>query len=171
MTQVLWAPWRMEYILGEKVEGCIFCTKPQEQQDAKNYIVWRGSHAFIIFNRYPYNNGHLMIVPYAHVASLSALAAVQQAELMELTTRCEHILTRVLRPQGFNIGINLGTAAGAGIAEHLHLHIVPRWAGDTNYMTVVGDVRVIPQHLDETYQMLAPHFHAALPSPSSAGKS
>lgn len=168
MTQVVWAPWRMDYILGEKTTECIFCTKPQEPQDATNLILWRGSHAFVICNRYPYNNGHLMIVPYIHAASLTALTPEQRSELMELTSLCERILTQALRPQGFNVGINLGAAAGAGIAEHLHIHIVPRWAGDTNYMTVVGELRVIPQHLDATYQLLAPYFQAARQSPPSA---
>jgi len=160
MGDVVWAPWRMEYILSEKSGGCIFCEKPRQDRDADNHILWRGETAFVMMNRYPYNNGHLMIAPHAHVPSLTALAPSQRMELFELTAMCERILQQVLRPDGFNIGINLGSAAGAGIAEHLHVHIVPRWAGDTNYMTVVGDIRVMPQHLDHTYQLLITHFHA-----------
>jgi ATP adenylyltransferase len=158
MGEVVWAPWRMAYIMSEKEAGCIFCDKPRQQRDDENYILWRGDTAFVMLNRYPYNNGHLMIIPQAHVASLTQLTPPQAAELMALTTISEGILQRALQPHGFNIGLNLGTAAGAGIAEHLHMHVVPRWAGDTNYMTVVGDVRVIPQLLGETYQILAAHF-------------
>jgi ATP adenylyltransferase len=166
MGDVVWAPWRMAYIMGEKTDGCIFCDKPRQQRDAENHLLWRGDTAFVMLNRYPYNNGHLMIIPQAHVASLTQLTPAQRAELFELTAMGESILQRVLQPQGFNIGLNLGAAAGAGIAEHLHIHVVPRWAGDTNYMTVVGDIRVIPQHLDETYQLLVTHFQALSQHPS-----
>jgi ATP adenylyltransferase len=159
MGEVVWAPWRMEYILAPKPAGCIFCDKPQERCDAENLILWRGNTAFVMMNRYPYNNGHVMVVPHVHAASLGALAASQRAELLDLTMACEQVLQQALHPAGFNIGLNLGAAAGAGIAEHLHIHVVPRWAGDTNYMTVVGDIRVIPQHLNHTYQTLAPYFH------------
>ena len=158
MGKVVWAPWRMAYIMSEKAAGCIFCDKPRQQRDAENYILWRGSTAFVMLNLYPYNNGHLMVVPHAHVASLTELTAPQRAEILDLTATCEDILFQALHPDGFNIGMNLGAAAGAGIAEHLHLHIVPRWAGDTNYMTVVGEIRVIPQHIDHTYQLLVPYF-------------
>lgn len=163
MGEVLWAPWRMSYILAEKTVGCIFCEKPRVHDDAAHLLLWRGTTAFVMMNRYPYNNGHLMVVPNAHVASLTALQATERAELGELTMQCEQVLRQALRPQGFNIGINLGAAAGAGIAEHLHIHIVPRWDGDTNYMTVVGELRVIPQHLDQTYALLLPYFHALAP--------
>jgi ATP adenylyltransferase len=167
MGEVLWAPWRMDYILSDKEEGCIFCDKPREQHDAANYILWRGRTTFVMLNRYPYTNAHLMVVPQAHVASLHHLDATQRADLMETTAMCEDVLQRALRPDGLNLGMNLGSAAGAGIAAHLHLHIVPRWQGDTNYMTVIGDIRVIPQHLEHTYQMLMPYFHAHNQSPSS----
>ncbi|MGQ4808786.1 AP-4-A phosphorylase [Candidatus Entotheonellaceae bacterium PAL068K] len=160
MGDIVWAPWRMQYIRSEKEAACIFCDKPPQHRDAENLILWRGSTVFVMMNRYPYNNGHLMVVPHAHVASLSDLYAPQRAEILDLTACCENILQHALHPNGFNIGMNLGAAAGAGIAEHLHMHIVPRWQGDTNYMTVVGDLRVIPQHIDQTYQMLAPHFRA-----------
>jgi ATP adenylyltransferase len=159
MGEVLWAPWRMDYILSKKVPGCIFCDKPRQQRDAENYILWRGSTTFVILNRYPYNNAHLMVIPYAHMASLTDLNTVQRAELMEVTARCEDVLQRALRPDGLNLGMNLGVAAGAGVAEHLHLHLVPRWQGDTNYMTVVGEIRVMPQHLEHTYNLLVPYFH------------
>jgi ATP adenylyltransferase len=158
MGEVVWAPWRMAYLTSEKETGCIFCDRPRQQRDAENHILWRGDTAFVMLNRYPYNNGHLMIIPYAHVASLTQLTPPQAAELIELTAISEDILQRALQPHGFNIGLNLGAAAGAGIAAHIHMHIVPRWAGDTNYMTVVGDIRVIPQLLDDTYQILAAHF-------------
>jgi ATP adenylyltransferase len=146
--------------MSEKETGCVFCDKPRQQRDAENHILWRGDTAFVMLNRYPYNNGHLMIIPHAHVASLTQLSPPQTAELMALTAISEGILQRTLQPHGFNIGLNLGSAAGAGIAAHIHMHVVPRWAGDTNYMTVVGDVRVIPQLLDDTYQILAAHFQA-----------
>ncbi|GIX47978.1 MAG: hydrolase [Candidatus Tectimicrobiota bacterium] len=165
MGEVLWAPWRMQYIAASKSpEGCLFCTKLREQRDAENLILWRGQTTFVMLNRYPYNNGHLMVVPVAHVPSLSALPGPQRAELIDLTATCEAVLQQALRPHGFNIGLNLGSAAGAGVAEHLHVHVVPRWQGDTNYMTVVGEVRVIPQHLEATYQQLLPYFRA-LPTP------
>ncbi|MEE8302054.1 MAG: HIT domain-containing protein [Candidatus Tectomicrobia bacterium] len=158
MGEAVWAPWRMDYILSEKAAGCIFCDKPRQQRDAEHHILWRGDTAFVLMNRYPYNNGHLMVAPHVHVPSLTDLDAPQRAELFELTARCEQVLQQALNPEGFNIGLNLGAAAGAGIAEHLHMHIVPRWAGDTNYMTVIGEIRVIPQHLDETYRLLASYF-------------
>jgi ATP adenylyltransferase len=163
MADVVWAPWRMTYILAEKFPGCIFCERPREPYDAKNLILWRGRTAFVMMNLYPYNNGHLMVVPHGHVASLADLDPDQRAELGELTMHCEQVLRHAMRPDGFNIGLNLGSAAGAGIAEHLHVHIVPRWAGDTNYMTVVGEIRVIPQHIDQTYALLVPYFQALQP--------
>jgi ATP adenylyltransferase len=159
MGEAVWAPWRMDYILSDKVGGCIFCDKPRLQRDVEHHILWRGDTAFVMMNRYPYNNGHLMVAPHAHVASLAALETAQRSELFELTARCEQVLQQAVKPEGFNIGLNLGAAAGAGIAEHLHMHIVPRWAGDTNFMTVLGEVRVIPQHLDETYQLLVSYFN------------
>jgi len=163
MGDVVWAPWRMDYILSDKVGGCIFCDKPRLQRDVEHHILWRGDTAFVMMNRYPYNNGHVMVVPHAHVASLAALQAAQRSELFDLTARCEQVLQQALQPEGFNIGLNLGAAAGAGIAEHLHIHIVPRWSGDTNFMPVLGEVRVIPQHLDATYQLLVSYFNDVQP--------
>jgi ATP adenylyltransferase len=167
MGEVLWAPWRMDYILSDKEEGCIFCDKPREQRDAANYILWRGRTTFVMLNRYPYTNAHLMVVPQAHVAALRDLDATQRTELIDVTTMCEDVLQRALRPDGLNLGMNLGAAAGAGIAAHLHLHLVPRWQGDTNYMPVIADIRVIPQHLEHTYHMLLPYFHAHHQAPPS----
>jgi ATP adenylyltransferase len=141
-------------------QPCIFCDKPAEQQDEANLIVRRGEQAFVILNLYPYNNGHLMVVPYAHVASLEQLEAPTLTELMRLTQQSLAVLRAIYQPQAFNIGINIGTAAGAGIAEHVHMHIVPRWPGDTNYMTTVSGVRVIPEDLRETYRLL----HQAWPT-------
>jgi ATP adenylyltransferase len=158
MPKAVWAPWRMDYILSEKAVGCIFCDQPRQHRDPENHILWRGDTAFVVLNRYPYSNGHLMVVPYTHAPSLTELDASQRAELMELTATCEAVLRQALHPDGLNLGMNLGSAAGAGIAEHLHMHVVPRWHGDSNYMTVVGDIRVIPQHIDQTYQILVPHF-------------
>lgn len=161
MGDVLWAPWRMDYIVSEKKGGCIFCDLPRAAQDVANYILWRGRTAFVMLNRYPYNNAHMMVIPYLHLASLTELDAVQRGELMDVTALCEDVLHQALQPDGLNIGLNLGAASGAGIAEHLHVHLVPRWQGDTNYMTVLGDIRVIPQHLDATYQQLLPYFPAS----------
>ncbi len=150
----LWAPWRMEYLQGEHVEGCIFCEKPAENNDRANYLLYRGEYAYILLNIYPYSNGHLMVAPYAHVAQLTDLDQVVRSEIMELATLCTKLLARTSHPAGFNLGANMGKAAGAGYDEHFHLHVVPRWLGDTNFMPVVGNTRVIPESLDETYERL-----------------
>lgn len=150
----LWAPWRMEYLEGENVEGCIFCDKPAEEDDRANYLLYRGEHAYILMNIYPYSNGHLMVAPYAHVARLADLDQAVRTEIMKLTTLCTKLLERAVSPAGFNLGANVGKAAGAGFEEHFHMHIVPRWVGDTNFMPVIGNTRVIPESLDETYQRL-----------------
>ncbi len=155
----LWAPWRMPYLKAEHspMEGCIFCEKIN-QPDAEEHILYRGETCFVMLNRYPYSNGHMMIVPYAHVPSVQALDDDVLLEMLHLVRECLCILRKVDQPHGFNIGVNEGRAAGAGIAEHVHLHIVPRWSGDANYMTVVGHTRVIPEGLDTTYARLKPHF-------------
>lgn len=155
--KVLWAPWRIQYITGEKEEGCIFCSKPKERNDKKNLILYTGETSFIIMNRFPYSNGHLMTVPYRHTNNLSDLTEEERLELMNLTIKCTDIL-QAIRPDGFNIGMNLGRAGGAGIDDHLHYHIVPRWNGDSNFMSVIADVRVMPEYLEQTYETLSKHL-------------
>jgi ATP adenylyltransferase len=177
----LWSPWRMKYLRGEGESSrpasqsgasatgllrssseddrgrpvCVFCDLPSQNRDAENLIVQRGAHAFVILNLYPYNNGHLMVVPYAHAPSLEQLDTPTLTEIMLLTNAGLATLRQVYNPQAFNLGVNIGAAAGAGIAEHVHMHIVPRWAGDTNYMATVAGTRVIPEDLHETYQVVS----------------
>jgi ATP adenylyltransferase len=152
--QHLWAPWRMGYIRGPKEEGCFFCRKTQENKDAANYVLVRDCTCFAMLNSFPYSPGHLMVAPYKHTGEMDDLSEQELADLMLLTRRCRQLLTRVVQPHGFNIGFNLGAVAGAGVLDHLHLHIVPRWQGDTNFMPVVSDTKVLPQALDEIYQLL-----------------
>jgi ATP adenylyltransferase len=154
----LWAPWRMQYVAKEKREGCIFCEKPKAGDDRAAHIVHRGTLAYVILNAYPYNNGHAMVAPFAHISCLEDLPPATLHEMMDLAQRCVRASKSLFSPEGFNLGFNLGVAAGAGIADHLHLHIVPRWTGDTNFMPVVADVRVIPQALDQTYDLLVDAF-------------
>lgn len=149
----LWAPWRIDYIKGEKEEGCIFCDKPKENDDKKNLILYRGKTGFIIMNRYPYSNGHLMAVPYKHTNKFSDLSSEERQEIMDLTSVSMDILG-AFKAEGFNIGMNIGRAGGAGIEEHLHFHIVPRWSGDTNFIAVLADTRVMPEYLEDTYDSL-----------------
>jgi ATP adenylyltransferase len=158
MTERLWAPWRMRYIIEDKPEGCLFCTKREATNDPENHIVWRGERAFVLLNAYPYNNGHVMVAPHAHIADFEDLPAETVAEIMSLTQNTIRALKREFHPEGVNVGINLGAAAGAGIKDHLHVHIVPRWAGDTNFMPVIADVRVIPQSLDHAHALLSRAF-------------
>lgn len=158
--KTLWAPWRMEYILSEKEKCCIFCEKPREERDRDNLILYRGKEAFVIMNKYPYNNGHLMVVPYYHTSSFVGLSESVLLELMNLVKYSVECLGKAFGPEGYNIGINVGQVAGAGIEEHLHIHIVPRWAGDANFMAVTGEVRVVPEHILETYDKLFPIFRA-----------
>jgi len=150
----LWAPWRMEYLMSDKPGGCIFCEKPQAGDDAANHIVFRTALSFAMLNAYPYNNGHMMIAPYRHVSSLSSLTPDERRDLMEAVARAEALLARALAPQGMNVGVNLGHCAGAGVPGHVHVHIVPRWEGDTNFMPVLGGTRVMPESLGETYARL-----------------
>jgi ATP adenylyltransferase len=154
----LWAPWRLEYIVGSKTEGCIFCEFPKKDEDEKHLILYKGKLAFVIMNAFPYSNGHLLVAPYRHTGDITELDDDENLELMKLTHKCCKALREIARPDGFNIGINLGEAAGAGIADHLHLHIVPRWNGDTNFMPVFADVKVIPEALQTTYKKLKPIF-------------
>jgi ATP adenylyltransferase len=134
-----------------KVDGCVFCTVQEVEDSAENLIAYRGERAFVILNRYPYTSGHLMVVPFEHKSNLETLDAVTRAEMMELTTHCMTVLRKIYNPHAFNIGANIGEAAGAGILEHVHIHIVPRWAGDTNFMSAVGETRVLPESLEATY--------------------
>jgi ATP adenylyltransferase len=150
----LWAPWRIDYILSKKPPGCIFCDKPAEDRDTENYILYRGKYHFIILNAFPYNNGHMMVVPYRHTASLAGWEAQEQQEMMQLADLCVQLLKTTMRPDGFNLGINMGLVGGAGVADHIHLHIVPRWNGDTNFMPVLSDNRVISEALSATYAKL-----------------
>jgi ATP adenylyltransferase len=158
----LWAPWRMDYILGEKEVGCLFCRKPAEDRDKENLILWREQEAYVMMNRFPYNNGHLMIVPERHCVDLEELTGKESERLFGLLKISVRVLKTALRPHGFNIGLNLGTAGGAGEA-HLHFHIVPRWTGDTNFMPVLGETKIVPQHLEEAYRKLRSVFEALLP--------
>lgn len=151
----LWSPWRMEYILQPKNnndEECVFCSALKRPDGDENLIVLRAQRAFVIINRFPYTSGHLMVVPYDHQPSIDRLDAATRAEMMELTSRATRVLAQVYSPQGFNLGMNIGEVAGAGIAGHVHMHIVPRWGGDTNFMSALADTRVLPESLSGTYQ-------------------
>ena len=151
----LWTPWRFKYITeAGKQPECFLCTAPAEKEDAEKLIVLRGAKNFVILNRYPYTSGHAMIVPYAHVADLQGCDAETLTEMMQLARRTEAALTASYKPDGMNLGMNLGRAAGAGVAGHVHLHILPRWFGDTNFMTVTGETRVHPEDLATSYQRL-----------------
>jgi len=149
----------MEYIADTKPEGCIFCVSSETEKDRERLILYRSEFAFVMMNRYPYTNGHLMIAPFRHTADLNELSGDEMLDLFTLLRLCRNVLQENAAPQGFNIGINLGKAAGAGIDEHMHIHIVPRWNGDSNFMTVVGDIRVMPENLLSTYEKLYPGFH------------
>jgi ATP adenylyltransferase len=150
----LWTPWRMQYIAGEKPTNCIFCSALARSDDRETYIVQRRAHCFVMLNKYPYNNGHLLVVPYQHTAELGALAPEALSELMAVIAEAINWLHAASRPEGFNVGLNLGQAAGAGVRDHLHFHVVPRWIGDTSFMTVTGETRVIAEWLDETWTRL-----------------
>lgn len=155
----LWAPWRMKYILSDKTQGCAFCQALQAGDDQAKYIVHRGEKAFIILNTFPYSNGHTMIVPYQHIGDLVKLDAETLADMMSLTQKTLQALRTAMGAHGFNVGLNLGEAAGAGIQEHVHIHIVPRWHNDTNFMPVFADVRVVPEPLEDTYEKLRAALH------------
>ncbi len=170
----LWAPWRMEYILGPKPDQCVLCVPEtvdpaRPEQDDERLVVYRGRFVFVMLNRYPYAAGHLMVIPYRHVTDITELTPDESAELMSVTQLACRVLREESHPQGINIGINLGEAAGAGIRDHMHLHVVPRWNGDSSFMAVLDDVRVIPEHLKVTQKRLASLFvtlgaRAAVPS-------
>lgn len=161
--KVIWAPWRMVYIRkARKPAGCIFCSKARERRDAANLLLHRGLHGFVMMNLFPYNSGHLMVAPYAHVKSLESLSADGALDLIRLTNLSLRALRAEIRPEGFNVGMNLGRVSGAGIEAHVHLHIVPRWNGDTNFMPLFSETRVIPEHLRETYRKLRARFREAI---------
>ncbi len=154
----MWSPWRLQYVTSAgEAKGCVFCDA-QTDATAGRLVVHRGTSCFVILNLFPYNSGHLMVVPNRHIAALALASAGELSELMDLTRVAEQALTEVYRPQGLNVGMNLGRAAGAGIVDHLHVHVVPRWNGDTNYMSVVGSVRVLPEDIEQSAARLRPAF-------------
>jgi ATP adenylyltransferase len=154
VTERLWAPWRLEYVTsGGEQQGCLFCVTP-EGGDEQGLIVHRGVRAYVLMNLYPYSNGHLMVAPYRHVGTPGELEEDERAEMWELLDRSIGVLTTVMQPHGFNAGINLGRVAGAGVVDHIHLHVVPRWNGDTNFMPVLADVKVMPEHLTRTAERI-----------------
>lgn len=160
MVEHLWTPWRYLYISGldKSATGCVFCSVLQQEDDERVYIVYRGQTAFVILNLYPYTTGHLLVVPYRHFPLLSDASPVETREIMVLAQHSQRVLGEVYNPQGFNMGLNLGRCAGAGIVDHLHMHVLPRWAGDTNFISVIGETRVIPEDLAITYRKLYPRF-------------
>jgi ATP adenylyltransferase len=154
----IWAPWRVEYIRSKNPTGCIFCDKPNENKDAENYILYRGELNFIIMNCFPYNPGHLMTVPYRHLGQLEDMTSDERREHYEIISRAVGVLREVTNTENFNIGMNLGRVAGAGISDHIHTHIVPRWNGDNNFMPVIGETRVISESLQDIYNRLKEKF-------------
>ena len=152
--KVIWAPWRIRYIEMPKPKTCFLCDAIKSKDDRKHYVIYRGSKCFIIMNLFPYNPGHLMIAPYRHVPSIEDLNNDELFDLMVLTKLSLKMLRKAFNPHGFNIGVNIGNVAGAGVEEHVHVHVVPRWSGDTNFMPLLADVKVIPQALEETYRKL-----------------
>lgn len=159
---VLWAPWRMDYIKSteKKTSACVFCDKLNDSKDKENLVLYRSKHSFVLMNPYPYNNGHLMVLPHLHIPDLDVLGDEDILDLMKVTQHSISSLKKAFMPEGFNVGINLGKVAGAGLGQHLHLHIVPRWAGDASFMTVIGEVRIIPEHIMSTYDTLYPIFNS-----------
>jgi ATP adenylyltransferase len=158
--EIKWTPWRGTYIKrgNEEESGCILCSAYQANDDKAKLVLHRGEHAYVIMNLYPYNPGHLMIAPYEHTADFAALATPVAAEIMALGQRCLGVLQAEMSPHGFNLGMNLGRVAGAGVDQHLHLHVVPRWNGDTNFMPLIGGVKLVPEAIDDTYDTLKSHF-------------
>jgi len=157
----LWTPWRFDYIsrLGHSESGCVFCRILSERNDVDNLVLWRARSAFVILNLFPYTAGHMLIVANRHIPFLGDAAAEELHEIAELAQQCESALRAEYQPDGFNLGFNLGRAAGAGVASHLHMHVVPRWAGDGNFLSTVSETRVLPEELPQTWRRLAPHFH------------
>ncbi|HPR18630.1 MAG TPA: HIT domain-containing protein [Candidatus Cloacimonadota bacterium] len=158
MSDILYSPWRLKYILSAKNDQCIFCLRPSAEADEKQFILYRSQHSFVIMNMFPYNNGHLMAVPFRHVCRLNDLDSEEIGDLFSTVRLCEKVLQNVYNPDGLNVGINLGRAAGAGIDTHLHVHVIPRWNGDVNFMTVVNGTRIIPEAFERAYHQLKEQF-------------
>jgi ATP adenylyltransferase len=158
--KTLWAPWRIEYIRSSKPEGCIFCLDGPDDADRDRLVLHRTGLSLVMLNRYPYSNGHILVAPRRHLPDLNGLTGDEAVDLFAMARLACNVLDAVASPGGFNIGINLGKAAGAGVEEHVHLHVVPRWQGDTNFMSVVADLRVMPENLLATYDALRPAFAA-----------
>lgn len=157
----IYAPWRKAYVTaspGQRAAGCFLCDAPAADRDAETLILYRGEYGFVIMNLYPYTSGHLLVAPYAHTADFGGLPPGTAAELMALTQRCVRAIAAEYQPKGFNVGMNLGVPAGAGEPDHLHMHVVPRWPGDANFMPITGDVKVLPETLSQTYARLLPRF-------------
>ena len=167
MKKTIWAPWRIEYILGNKDEECFLCRMFAEENDRENLVLRRGKTCAVVMNRYPYTGGHLMVAPYRHLEHLQDMTPEERVEITNLSIEAVEILKTALKPDGLNLGYNLGAAAGAGLKDHIHQHIVPRWTGDTNFMPVIGDTRVMPQALMEQYDVLYPLFNGGTTSVSS----
>jgi ATP adenylyltransferase len=157
--KILWAPWRIEYVAASNEQGgCIFCPGDDRSHDEERLILYIGDRSIVLMNRFPYINGHLLVAPVRHASALDALTDEEKLDLITMVEKSVGIVTKVMNPGGFNVGLNLGRIAGAGVEDHIHFHVVPRWSGDTNYMTVVGEVRVIPEHIKATYKKLLPLF-------------
>jgi ATP adenylyltransferase len=150
----LWAPWRIDFIRSKKPSECFLCINEINAETQENHIIYRGESCFVILNKYPYNSGHLLIAPYRHIDDLDKSNGTERIEMMDLCVKSEKVLKQVMNPEAFNIGFNLGIAAGAGVKDHIHMHIVPRWNGDTNFMPVFSNTRVVPEALDETAKLL-----------------
>ena len=172
MTQKnLWTPWRMEHVLGQtkKISGCLFEPPGDNSSNAEFLLLYRDNMRLVLLNRFPYANGHLLIAPVRHVADITDLTVEENYAIMDMLQKSCSILRRHLHPDGFNIGLNLGEIAGAGIADHLHFHVVPRWQGDHNFMTITADIRTIPEHINNTFSQLEPDFQQLLPKGGSNG--
>ena len=156
----LWSPWRYRYVAGQDPEtGCVFCRKMEDTRDEENLVLYRGLNNFVLLNLYPYTSGHLMIAPYRHIGQLSLADDATWTELTHLTRKAEQAIQTAYRPEGINLGMNLGKSAGAGIADHIHMHVLPRWQADANFISVTGETRVLPEALSDTYRKLKPLFH------------
>lgn len=159
--RVHWAPWRIDYILGPKPDACVFCVPEHDGEDRERLILARGEASYVLMNKYPYNSGHLMVAPYRHVNAMSLLTDAEMAEIMRFLQLGERVFKEQMRAGGVNVGLNVGEAAGAGIREHLHFHLVPRWNGDSSFIAVTGETRLIPEYLLSTYDRLKPFFEQA----------